>query len=108
MIKVEKEAPIHLRDALKKLGAGFNTTAEIRSKAEQIRGAGIEYEIVIDFLDQQEADGVLQHESIPRQGKKGPYRDGSTNDKWHVINFESFVEKHNQSMDNDYVQELLS
>ena len=108
MIKVEKEAGIHIRDALKKLGAGFNTTAQIRSTAEQIRGKGIEYDIVIEFLFQQKADGVLYHESIPRQGKKGPYRDGSMNDKWYVINFESFVEKHNQSMDNDYVQELLS
>ena len=108
MIKVEKEAGIHIRDALKRLGAGFYTTAQIRSTAERIRGKKIEYNIVIDFLSQLRADGVLQHESIPRQGKKGPYRDGSKNDKWHVINFESFVEKHNQSMDNDYVQELLS
>ena len=108
MIKVEREAPIHLRDALKVLGPGDLTTAEIRSKAEQIRGAGIEYDIVIDFLFQLYADGVLDHNSIPRQGKKGPYRDGSMNDIWRVINFESFVEKHNRSMDNDYVQELLS
>ena len=108
MIKVEREAGIHIRDALKKLGAGFNTTAQIRSTAEQIRGKGIEYDIVIDFLYQQVAAGVLHHDSIPRQGKKGPYRDGSKNDIWRVINFESFVEKHNRSMDNDYVQELLS
>ena len=50
MIKVEKEAGIHIRDALKKLGAGFNTTAQIRSTAERIRGKKIEYNIVIDFL----------------------------------------------------------
>ena len=108
MIKVAREAPIHLKEALKVLGPGDLTTAEIRSTAEQIRGKGIAYDIVRDFLYQQVAAGVLHHDSIPRQGKKGPYRDGSTNDKWHVINFESFVEKHNRSMDNDYVQELLS
>ena len=108
MIKVEKEAGIWLNEAFYHLGAGYNKASEICSTAEKLRGHQIDWNICCDWFDKGIKEGVLESESEPRMGKKGPYRDGSQDIKYRIIDFESFAEKHIQNMNNEYVQKLIS
>jgi len=107
MIKVQEEAGIWIKEAFYRLGAGYNKSSEIRSTAETLRRRQIDWNICCYWFDKLTKEGVLESESEPRMGKKGPYRDGSQDKKYRVIDFESFAEKHIQNMENEYVRQLI-
>ena len=84
------------------------STGQIFRKVADLRGSQISYDTIVDTLEKMKHDGEIQLQQIPRIRKNHrPFQNGAQIKKWTLIDFENVKKKHNELMNNEYLQSII-